>query len=124
MMPAPFEAMRQICKIPSSQQLNPDLDSLWARAEMRPAWLSPRELGDSNAPLGGPYNEPDTDAQACEKIDQGVDAVQVDAPTHKLADAGLRDAEEFRCLCLFQPACRDGLLQLDHQIPTHLQFFV
>jgi hypothetical protein len=85
--------------------------------------LTALALGDSQFTPGGRQSKFDANAGPGKHVNKGINAEQVDAPPHKLADAGLRNAEEFRCLNLFQTARRDGLLQVDHQIRTHLQVF-
>jgi len=109
--------------IPSAKLQLRFLDPLLSRSQPSSGYADEHILWlcDADPPLRGLYDEPNPDAQSCEKIDQSVDTEQVDAPPHKLADAGLCDAEEFRCLSLFQTAFCDGLLQVNHQIRTHLQ---
>ena len=86
--------------------------------------IVPRETaasGDFLPASGRLQDEADVDAEARQHVDEAVGAEQIDPPSEHVADAWLRDAQEFRGLGLRQSSRRDGLLQLDQQVGTNQQ---
>lgn len=55
--------------------------------------LNAKTLGDSCRTLGTTEDNPDPNSEACEHVDQGVNAEEIEAPTHQVAYARLRNVE-------------------------------
>jgi len=80
-------------------------------------------LGDSESFLGRGDDQPDSDPELGEQIDQGVDAEQIDSPSNQVADPGLSDAKNFGCFCLLETPGGEHLLELDEKVSSHPEVF-
>ena len=73
-------------------------------------------LGSPETATGRFENEPNTDTEAGEHVNERVSAEQVDPASKQVTYPRLRYAENFCHLGLFEASRRDQFLDLDHQI--------
>ena len=78
-------------------------------------------LGSLESATGGFENEPNTDAEAGEHVDERVSAEQVYPAPKQVTHPRLGHAENFCYLGLLEVSRRDHLLDLDHQVRPNEQ---